>query len=98
MCELTLFTRSGTLVKDTLAIPKGDTVLGIGELLASDGDATIEVATLKNNGLGDLEIVSEKVVRGDPGEILIALRELGFSFLEGQFRMLMTCLGILSVR
>ena len=98
MCGLTLFTRSGTLVENALTIPRGDTVLGIGELLVSDGDATIEVATLRNNGLGDLEIVSERVVKGNLSEILSALRELGFSFVEGRCRIMMTFLELLSAR
>lgn len=98
MCGLTLFTRSGMLVENASTIPEGDIVLGIGKLLDSDDAVTIEVATLKNNGLGDLEIVSERVIGGYPSEMLSALRELGFSFLRGQYQMIANYLEVLSAR
>lgn len=87
MCVAIVVSRAGEIIDDVFQIPVDEKIVfGFGRLLDSDNGLDIEIAVFENEGRGNLEIISERVIKGTLEEIVQAFQDLGFMILEEQCR------------
>lgn len=87
MCVTRVVSVAGEIIADVFQVPANEEFFfGFGKLLDSEDGLDLEIAVLKNEGGGNLEIISERVIKGTFEEIVQAFQDLGFTILEEQCR------------
>ncbi len=87
MCVAIVVSIAGEIIDDVFQVPANEKIVfGFGKLLDSENGLDLEIAVLENEGNGNLEIISERVVKGTFEEIVQAFQDLGFTILEEQCR------------
>ena len=87
MCVTRVVSVAGEIIADVFQVPANEKFFfGFGKLLDSEDGLDLEIAVLKNEGGGNLEIISERVIKGTFEEIVQAFQDLGFTILEEQCR------------